>query len=361
MGVAAPGTDLAGIRPRVQAEQRARQGGGQVHRAAIDADGGGRPADQPEQMGEVGLVGQVQYIVCPMRRRRGARPDHDHPARRQAGGESDRQVVGQALARAARIRVDDDGAGQIVRGNARHRFPGRQGKARVGGIAAQGRGQSQIAIDRVEDSADPGPLAVKPARPFPRIRQAGERPRPQPPRDEHAAQQALEIGRDVEPARRDRPRAPAPPHETRRGAQPAQLAAGKDDDRSQVGVAVEQGGPLVVDDPVEAQRREGALQGMDGRQRVHHVAERTGFHHHQVVASRQIDGAAGGHRAARGVNALPRAGRPGSPAGRLSRSSAGPASGRTSADGRARNGCVCRRWRRRRASPRRVAARRCRH
>ena len=133
--------------------------------------------------------------------------------------------------------------------------------------------------------------------------------------DEDAAEKALEVEGEIEAAGGEGAGLAAPGEEAGDGVHAAELAARERDNGGEVGVAVEQGGPFRVHDPVEAGGGVCQLERMDGGEGVDDIAERAGLDDEDVAG--HGDGVAGGHGAGgKRVSGLLRGGWRGLRAGR---------------------------------------------
>src|SRR6266699_6999138 len=87
-----------------------------------------------------------------------------------------------------------------------------------------------------------------------------------------------------------------PLQHVRQGQDPPKLAARKRYDTRQVLIALEQGEPLWIAKPAQAQMWKRTLQAMDGGQRVNDVTERTGLENQRRPKARQIHRRRRAHR-----------------------------------------------------------------
>ena len=273
-GVGLIRADFARIAPGVDGKQSRGEGGGDVHGAAVHADGEGGAAEEPEEFGEGGAVEEIGDV----------RGGGDRGV--GAAGEDD-AVRGEGVAE-----VGDLGGGE---GFFRAAGEGVEEDERLGGVEACGRGtlwqrpferhggfdaecgdEGEVAIDGVRLGGHVHGLVVEMAGAFAGVGEADDASAigAAEAGDEGAAEEALEIEDEVGFAGGDLFR---PAGDARPAGGAAELAAGEVDDFIDMRVAIEERCPFGIDEPAEVRVRPAFFDEGDGGEGVDDVAEGAGF------------------------------------------------------------------------------------
>ena len=80
-GVGIIGTDFSRITPGMDGNKSIGEGGGDMHRAAVDADGEARAADEPDKLQDSGMIEQIDAVIRHRHFAPGSSDEHDAPRR----------------------------------------------------------------------------------------------------------------------------------------------------------------------------------------------------------------------------------------------------------------------------------------
>ena len=283
MGAGVVGADLAGVAPGVDGEEFIRDGGGEVHGAAVDTHDKGGMAEEPEEFGQAGAVEEVGDVGWEVGEFFAAASDEDNGAIKGAakGGDG---FGGKGFVAAAGEWVEDDerfggkGIGRVIAlRQIEDGWPGEGGSGRGG--------KSEVAFDGVGLRIDGHGAGLGEAGAFAGVGESVEGDVAEGAGHEGGAEEALEIEDEVGRGLFFQGAAPA------REAQPAggttEIGAGKKERFVEVWIAFEERRPLGIDHPGEVRVWEFGVEGGERGEGVDDVAEGAGLEDEETARGRR--------------------------------------------------------------------------